>query len=75
MYLYLLVKYCKYLDLRILVMSYVNALLDFGSHENPLALHLELLKLRNYDVILAYSNNIKNDQNLKKLDCAIIILL
>lgn len=56
-------------------MSYVNTLLDFGSHENPLALHLELQELRNYDLILAYSNNITNDQNLKKLDCAIIIVL
>lgn len=36
-------------------MSYVNSLLDLGSPENPIALELEL---RNYDVLLAYADNI-----------------
>lgn len=72
MYLYLLEEYWKYLDLRVLVMSYVNTLLDLGSHENPLTFDLEL---RNYDVLLAYSNDIKNDQNIKTFDCTINIVL
>lgn len=53
-------------------MSYVNTLFDLGSHENPLTLDLEL---RNYDVLLAYSNDIKNDQNIKTFDCTVDIVL